>query len=208
MFSSFYSQKAYFCWEQGATILSLLVAGLVMIGPDRAVQRVAGHRPRRGQRGAVNQAAPAAMVFTIFVAICWAVASFVSRAPIPWFGLGMWVALYVGALALNQERENVLWTTKGMILGYALVAVLLLVIQRPIGSGWAQLMGVEPDGLAGLALVKRSFGPWAVLFAWVLYPGGFISLLGQRLVANRSRLVSPLASARDTIVALRTRGEH
>ena len=68
-------------------------------------------------------------------------------------------------------------------------------------------MGVEQGGTALLTMVRNSLAPWAVIAVWAIYPAGYLALLGQRLFVNRTRLVSPMASARDTIAALRTRGE-
>ena len=199
----------YFAWEQGPTLLSLVAAGLVAAWPDRSVQRVVGHRPRRRERGAVHRAAPVAMVATGVVAFCWTVASLLSRAPVTWWGLVLWVALLIGALALPQERENVLWTHKGLILGYAGLAVgLRLIFQAPVDtSGWSELMGVEQGGTALLAMVRQALAPWVVITVWAVYPAAYLALLGQRLFVNRMRLVSPLSATRDVIEALRTRGE-
>ena len=199
----------YLAWERGPTLASLVVAGLVMLWPDRAVQQVAGHRPRRRSRGAVVRATPVAMVATGIAAVCWTAASLLSRPPVPLWGLALWAALLVGALALPQERENVLWTHKGLILGYAALAVgLRLIFQAPVDtSGWSALMGVEQGGAALLGMVRNTLAPWIVITVWAIYPAGYVGLLGQRIFINRARLVSPLASARDTIAALRTRGE-
>jgi hypothetical protein len=121
----------------------------------------------------------------------------------------MWIALLAGALALPEERENVLWTHKGLILGYAALAVALrLLFEAPVDTaGWSELMGIEQGGVALLTTVRDALAPWAVILVWAIYPVGYLSLLGQRLLVNRTRLVSPMASARDTIEALRTRGE-
>jgi hypothetical protein len=199
----------YFAFEHGTTLLSLAAAGLVAAWPDRSVQVVAGHRPRRRQRGRVVRAAPVPMAATVLVAICWAGAALLSRAPIPLWGLVMWMALLAGALALPEERENVLWTHKGLILGYAALAVALrLLFEAPVDTaGWSELMGIEQGGVALLTTVRDALAPWAVILVWAIYPVGYLSLLGQRLLVNRTRLVSPMASARDTIEALRTRGE-
>jgi hypothetical protein len=199
----------YLSWEQGPTLLSLVMAGLVIAGPDRSIQRVAGHRPRRRERGAVSHASPVPMVATAIVTACWTAASLLSRAPVTWWGLILWASLLTGTLALPQERENVLRTHKGLILGYAaLAAGLRLLSQAPVDTaGWSELMGVEQGGTALLATVRNSLVPWAVITVWAIYPAGCLALLGQRLFINRTRLVSPMASARDTIVALRTRGE-
>jgi hypothetical protein len=201
--------STYFAWDHGPTLLSLAVAGLVTAGPDHTVQRVAGRRPRRQQRGSVVRATPVATVATAVVAACWAAASLLSRAPIPQWGLALWVALLLGALALPQEREGLLWTHKGLILGYAALAIgLRLLFQVPVDTaGWSELMGVEQGGTALLEIVRNALAPWIVIAVWAIYPAGCLALLGQRLFVNRTRLVSPLASVRDTIEELRTRGE-
>jgi hypothetical protein len=199
----------YFAWEQGPTLLSLVVAGLVMVWPDRAVQRLVGHRPRRRQRGAVHRAAPVAMIATALTALCWTAASLSSHAPVTLWGLSLWVALLVGALVLPQERENVLWTHKGMIVGYAALAVgLQLIFQAPVDvSGWSEMMGVEQGGAALLTMVRSALAPWVVITVWAIYPAAYLGLLGQRLFVNRTRLIGPMASVRETIASLRTRGE-
>ncbi len=199
----------YLSWEQGPTLLSLVAATLVVIGPDRSIQRVAGHRPRRRQRGAVVKATPVAIIATTIVAVCWTAASLLSNSPVPFWGLALWATLLLGTLALPQERENLLWTHKGLILGYSALAVgLRLLFQEPVDTiRWSTLMGVEQGGTALLAMVRNSLAPWIVLTVWAIYPAGCLALLGQRLFINRTRLVSPMASVRDTIVALRTRGE-
>lgn len=199
----------YVCWEHGPTLLSLVAAALVAVGPDRSVQRVVGHRPRRRERGAVTRATPVAMVATAIVAVVWTIASLLSRSPIPLWGLAMWVALLAGAWALPQERENVLWTHKGLILGYAALAMgLRLIFQSSVNAaGWSELMGVEQGGAALLAMVRQALAPWVVITVWAVYPVAYLTVLGQRLFINRTRLISPMASARDTFEALRTRGE-
>lgn len=200
----------YSCWEQGPTLLSLVMAALVAVGPDRSVQRVAGHRPRRRERGAVVKATPVAMITTLIVAAVWTVAALLSRSPVTLWGMALWVALLVGALALPQERENILWTHKGLILGYAAMAVgLRLIFQSPVDTaGWSELMGVEQGGTALLAMVRQALAPWVVITVWAVYPVAYLVVLAQRLFINRTRLISPLASARDTFEALRTRGER
>ena len=200
----------YFAWEQGPTLLSLVAAGLVMVWPDRAVQRLIGHRPRRRQRGAVHQAAPVAMIATALTALCWTTASLLSHAPVTLWGLALWVALLVGALVLPQERENILWTHKGMIVGYAALALgLRLIFQSPVDtSGWSEMMGVEQGGAALLAMVQSALAPWVVITVWAIYPAAYLGLLGQRLFVNRTRLIGPMASVRETIASLRTRGEE
>jgi hypothetical protein len=121
----------------------------------------------------------------------------------------LWAALLAGALALPQERENVLWTHKGLIVGYAALCVgLRLIFQAPVDTaGWSELMEVEQGGTQLLALVRTALAPWVVITVWAVYPAAYLGLLFQRILVNRSRLLSPLASARDTIAALRTRGE-
>ncbi|MEA3339218.1 MAG: hypothetical protein U9R15_04565 [Chloroflexota bacterium] len=200
----------YVCWERGPTLLSLVVAALVAVGPDRSIQRVAGHRPRRRERGAVTRATPVAMITTAVVAVAWATAASLSRAPIPLWGLVLWAALLAGAWALPQERENVLWTHKGLILGYAALAVgLRMIFQSSANTiGWSELMGVEQGGAALLAMVRQALAPWVVITVWAIYPIAYLTVLGQRLFINRTRLISPMASARDTFEALRTRGER
>ena len=192
------------------TILALLAAALVAAWPDRSVQRVAGHRPRRHERGAVVRATPVAAIATGVTAACWTVASFLSRSPVTWWGAALWASLLLGALALPQERENLLWTHKGLILGYAAMAVgLRLLFQAPVDTaGWSELMGVEQGGTAMLAMVRSSLAPWIVITVWAIYPAGCLALIGQRLFVNRTRLVNPMASARDTIESIRTRGEQ
>lgn len=200
----------YACWERGPTLLSLVMAALVAVGPDRSIQQMVGHRPRRRQRGAVMRATPVAIIVTLIVAVVWTAASLLSAFPVPLWGLALWAALLVGALALPQERENVLWTHKGLILGYAALAVgLRLIFQSSTDTaGWSQLMGVEQEGAALLAMVRQALAPWVVITVWAVYPVAYLTVLGQRLFINRTRLISPMASARDTFEALRTRGER
>ncbi len=110
---------------------------------------------------------------------------------------------------MPQERENVLWTHKGLILGYAAMAVgLRMIFQSSVDTtGWSEIMGVEQGGTALLAMVRQALAPWVVITAWAIYPIAYLTVLGQRLFINRTRLISPMASARDTFEALRTRGE-
>jgi hypothetical protein len=199
----------YFAWEQGPTLVSLVLAALVAAWPDRVVQRVAGRRPRRRERGETVRAAPMAMIATLVAAAAWTAASLASRAPIPLWGVVLWAALLAGALALPQERENVLWTHKGLIVGYAALSIgLRLIFQAPVDTaGWSALMDVEQGGAQLLALVRTALAPWVVITVWAVYPAAYLGLLFQRILVNRSRLVSPLASARETVEALRTRGE-
>jgi hypothetical protein len=199
----------YLAWERGATLLSLALAGLVVAWPDRAVQRVAGHRPRRHKRGSVVRAAPVAQIATALTAAAWTAASLLSHAPVTLWGVALWAALLAGALALPRERENILWTHKGAIVGYAALAIgLRLIFDAPVDTaGWSELMGVEQGGAALLGSVRQSLAPWAVVATWAIYPAGALALLGQRLLVNRSRLVSPMVSARQVIANLRTRGE-
>ena len=58
-----------------------------------------------------------------------------------------------------------------------------------------------------LSMVRTAVAPWAVILAWAAYPVGYLGMIAQRFYANRTRLVSPMASARDVIANLRTRGE-
>ncbi len=170
----------YFVVENGATLLSLAAAGLVMAWPDRSVQIVAGHRPRSHQRGRVVRATPVAMIATAAVAACWPAASLLSHEPVPLWGLLMWLALLAGTLALPQERENVLWTHKGLILGYAALAVgLRLLFEAPVDTvGWSELMGIEQGGTALLATVRSALAPWAAITGWAIYPVAYLGRLG------------------------------
>ena len=200
----------YFAWEQGPALASLAVAVLVVVWPDRSVQKVAGHRPRRRRRGGVVKAAPVAMAATAVTAAIWVVASFLSRAPVTFWGVALWLGLLVGALALPQERENVLWTHKGLIVGYAALALLLrLLFQSPVDvQGWSDLMGVDRGGEMLWASVRQSLAPWAAVIVWGMYPVFALGVLGQRLYINRLRLISPFASVRQVIANVRTRGEN
>lgn len=199
----------YFCWDHGPTLLSLALAALVAAWPDRAVQRVVGHRARRYGRGEMVRASPVGQIATAVVALLWAGASFLSCAPVTWWGVVMWAVLLCGALALPQEREDVLWTHKGLIAGYAALAVgLRLLFQSPVDTaGWSELMGVEQGGIEMLAMVRQALAPWMVITVWAIYPAACLGFVGQRLFVNRARLVSPLASVRQVIEDLRTRGE-
>jgi hypothetical protein len=200
----------YFVWEQGPTVVSLAIAAMVMVWPDRSVQKVAGHRPRRRQRGAVVKATPLAMLATAATAAIWAVASYLSRAPVTLWGTALWLGLLVGSLVLVQERENVLWTHKGMIVGYAALAVLLrLLFQNPVDvQGWSDLMGIDQGGEMLWSSVRQSLAPWAAVIVWGMYPVFSLGVLGQRLYINRLRLISPFTSVRQVIANVRTRGEN
>lgn len=200
----------YLAWEQGPTLLSLVLAGLVAAWADRSVQRVVGYRPRRRERGGVTRAAPVGLIATAATAAIWTVASTLSHSPVTLWGLVLWAALLLGALALPQERETVLWTHKGLIVGYAALALgLRLIFQAPVDTaGWSELMGVEQGGAAMLGLVRQALAPWAVITVWAVYPAAYLGLLGQRLFVNRMRLVSPTGSVRRVIEELRTRGEQ
>lgn len=198
----------YVAWEQGTTLLALFLAAATALGPDRQIRHVAGHRPRRRGRGQVTRASFVPMALTGITALAWTVASVLSRAPVPLWGVLLWLALLIGALALPQEQENVLWTHKGLILGYAALAVGLRVLfQSPASTlSWSAVMGVEESSVALLSTLRNALGPWAVILAWAIYPISALGLLGQRLFINRMRLISPMTTARDTIEALRTRG--
>jgi hypothetical protein len=200
----------YFAWEQGPTVISLGIAAMVMAWPDRSVRKVAGHRPRRRQRGSVVKASPVAVFATAVTAACWAVASYLSRAPVTLWGIALWLALLIGSLVLVQERENVLWTHKGMIVGYAALAVLLrLLFQNPVDvQGWSDLMGIDQGGQVLWSSVRQSLAPWAAIIVWGMYPVFSLGVLGQRLYINRMRLISPFTSVRQVIANIRTRGEN
>jgi len=200
----------YLAWAHAPTLLSLLVAALVVPGPDRSIQRVAGLRPRRRARGEVTRSSPAPTIATIVTAVFWTAASLLSQAQVTLWGSALWIALFLGALALPQERENVLWTHKGLILGYGALALGLRILLRSTDDviTWATLvMGVESESAQLLTIVRNALAPWGVLTVWAVYPIGALGLLGQRMFVNHTRLVAPLASVRDTIEALRTRGE-
>jgi hypothetical protein len=135
----------------------------------------------------VTRSSPAPIIATIVTAVFWTAASMMSQAPVTLWGLALWIALFLGALALG-----------------------LRILLRSTGDviTWATLvMGVESESAQLLAIVRNALAPWGVLTVWAVYPVGALALLGQRMFVNRTRLVAPLASVRDTIEALRTRGE-
>ena len=199
----------YCLWSNGPALLSLLGAAGVLLVYDRQERRVVGDRVRRYGRGERIQASRRSHGLTLVTAASWTVAALLSAPPIPLIGASMWVAFLVALRYIPQERSQLLFRQKTMILGYALIALAMqaLFSYSPDLSRLAAVMGSRGDAAALFSTLQDGLMPYAALVVWVMYPLGYFGMIAQRFAVNRGSLLKPGGTAEDYIRDLRTRGE-
>ncbi len=199
----------YFLWSNGPLLLSLLCAVIVLLIYDRQERQVVGERVRRYGRGEQVQASRRSHWLTVTTAALWAVASLLSAPPIPLIGALMWGAFVVALRYIPQERGQLLFRQKTMILGYALMALAMraLFSYSPDLSRLAAVMGSRGDAATLFSTVQDGLTPYAALIVWAMYPLGYFAMVAQRFAVNRGSLLKPRGTAEDYIRDLRTRGE-
>ncbi len=201
---------AYWLWTNAAVLIALACAAWIGARYDRSVRAVAGERSLRYGRGRRVIASHGALYATLVAAGVWAIAAWSSSAPIPVIGAAMWLAFIAALRLIPQERENLLFRQKTMIVLYALLLIgfRLATSFSPEPDQLLRMMGGSGDAAAVFATVRGSLMPYAMLVLWIMYPLAYFGMIAQRFMVNRGSLFKPGRGVETIIDDLRTRGER
>jgi hypothetical protein len=192
-------------------LISLVCAGLVMLLPDAEIQRRAGFRPRRGDRGADGELVTprTAQVITLTVLGTWLAAQWGMGAPVPWIGAAMWLAGLVAVLVLPAQRFNLTWYVKAGIAMYALAVlgsrIYLTYTAQLTPDQWAALIGSSDSAAVVIAGTRGNVTTIILWALWLVVPLGYFSMLVQQVFVNPMSIISPMAGAQDVLRSLRVR---
>ena len=75
-------------------LVSVGVAGVMMLVVDDAVQKLASARPLRDGRGGIQTSPKTSQIITGIVLALWLVAQWGMGAPVPWIGASMWLVCF------------------------------------------------------------------------------------------------------------------
>lgn len=201
---------SYWVWDNAALLIALACGLAILLVYDRAVQRTAGDRLMRYERGVRVQASYRSQVESIAASAVWAIASVVSASPIPSIGAAMWATFLLALKMIPQEREGLLFRHKIMIAFYGLIviAVRLATSFVPNVGQMATMLNGRGDASLLFDTVRDGMLPYTMLTLWLIYPLGYFTVLGERFVVNRGSLLRPGGTPEDVLRDLRTRGER
>jgi hypothetical protein len=187
----------------------VLFALLILLRYDHEVRQVAGERTLRYGRGRRMMASRRTHYETLAALGLWVIAALLMAPPIPFIGLLMWAAFWAALRWIPQEREQILFRQKTMIIIYgALLIAFRIATAYTFDAGQLiTMMGGDNDAAGVFATVRGGIVPYAVLVLWVMYPLGYFVMLGQRFMVNRGSLTKPGRTVAQTLEDLRTRGE-
>jgi hypothetical protein len=198
--------------ENAPALLSLACAGLMALLPDAEVQRRAGERPLRGDRGSASTSPRTAQVITLVTLLLWLVAQWGMGAPVPGLGTAMWVAGLIVIFILPLQRFNLLWYVKAGITIYALAVLAsrtyLAATNGLSPEAWAALVGSRESAAAVITQTRGTTTTILLWALWLVVPLGYFSLLVQQVFVNPLSIVSPLAGAQAMLRSLRVRDGH
>ncbi|MFZ6029552.1 MAG: hypothetical protein ACOYYS_17705 [Chloroflexota bacterium] len=202
---------AYWLAANLPALASVAAAGLMALLPDAEIQRRAGYRPRRGDRGLDGEGVMprTAQVITGIVLATWLLAQWGMGAPVPWIGAAMWLAGLLAVLALPAQRFNLTWYAKAGIALYALAVLgsrlYLAYTAQLTPDRWAALIGSSESAAAVIAGTRGSVTTIILWALWLVVPLGYFSMLVQQAFVNPMSIVSPMAGAQDVLRSLRVR---
>lgn len=200
----------YWLLSNAPAIVSLTCAILMARLPDVEVQRRAGFRPRRGERGTQEAAPRTAQVMTGFVLAAWLAAQWGMGAPVPWIGAAMWICGLLAVFCLASQRFNLLWYVKAGIAMYSLAVigshVYLAYTSQLSPDQWAALIGSSQSAATIIANTRSNVTTIILWALWLVVPLGYFSMLVQQVFINPMSIVSPFAGAQDMLRSLRVRG--
>ena len=177
---------------------------------DGAVQKLAGARPRRQDRGEAIPVAYTAQIITGLVIALWLGAQWGMGAPVPWIGAAMWLSGLLAVLISPAQRFNLLHFVKSGIAVYALAVIgsrLYLNMTSEVSpEAWASMVGTAQTAVNVVANTRGNVTTVIVWALWLVIPLGYFSMLVQKLFLNPVSLINPLSSYADMLAMLRDRG--
>jgi len=202
----------YGLWAHLPVVLVWPVAIGVVGLLDRHVSRRAGHRPRRHERGAVQQASSMGQWKTLGLAAVWTIAGVITPAPVPAIGLAMWLGLLIAPLLIPMEQDQILNRLKWMLAVYTAAVIGFVTLMRSelsprAVSAWSRGLGQPGGGQALETAVVSSITPYAAAMLWVIGPLMYFAYIAQRFAVQSKTKVTPWATVEERIGRLRTRGE-
>jgi hypothetical protein len=177
---------------------------------DGAVQKLAGARPRRQDRGEAIPVAYTAQIITGLVISLWLGAQWGMGAPVPWIGAAMWLSGLLAVLISPAQRFNLLHFVKSGIAVYALAVigsrVYMGMASQVSSDQWAALVGTAQSAATVVASTRGNVTTIITWGLWLVIPLGYFSMLVQKLFLNPVSLINPLSSYEDMLILLRDRG--
>jgi len=177
---------------------------------DGAVQKLAGARPRRQDRGEAIPVVYTAQIITGLVITLWLGAQWGMGAPVPWIGAAMWLSGLLAVLISPAQRFNLLHFVKSGIAVYALAVigsrVYMGMASQVSSDQWAALVGTAQSAATVVASTRGNVTTIITWGLWLVIPLGYFSMLVQKLFLNPVSLINPLSSYEDMLILLRDRG--
>lgn len=199
----------YWMGEEGAALVSLVCAGLIIRLVDSRVQSRAVFRPGRGGREAVAPEPYTAQITTGIVALLWVISQWGMGAPVPWIGAAMWMVGTIIILFIRMQEHTLIWNVKSGISIYALAIIgsrLYLAYTNQLSSEqWASLIGSSETAASVIANTRGNVTTIILWALWLVIPLGYFAMLLQQVLINPMSLVNPLAGANELIERYRTR---
>jgi len=191
-------------------LVSVAVAGVMMLVVDDAVQKLASARPLRDGRGGLQTSQKTSQIVTGIVLALWIVAQWGMGAPVPWIGAAMWIAGLLATLAVPAQRFSLLNGVKVGIATYALAVIIsriYLIYTAQIGpEQWAAMLGSADAAAQIIANTRANTTTVAIWALWLVVPLGYFSMLAQQVFLNPISLTNPLATYEQMLLSLRDRG--
>lgn len=195
-------------WPALAGFLASLLAIFLLDGPQA---KLAGQKPRRYDRGAVQHQRATVHLPSLGIGLLWLVAAWITPAPVPHIGLLMWVGAILAPLSLPIGRRNLTHRLRWLIAVYAALCLgFWLVNNFPLSpeqaAAWSERMQVTGAGEALELTIKAQFIPYLAILMWAILPLSYFGYLFTQLSKQRRFLISPFTSVQDRIAAFRARG--
>ena len=191
------------------TGLALAIVAAVFVDAPQA--RLAGEKPRRYDRGHVRLQRPTTHLPTLGIGVLWALAAWITPAPVPYIGLAMWLGAIVAPLALPVGKRYLAHRLRWFIGVYAALCLGFWFINRfPLSpqqaAAWSERMQATGAGEALELAIRAQFIPYVALIMWAIFPLTYFGYLAQQLAVQRRFLISPFTSVQERIAAIRARG--
>ncbi len=205
----------YFLVEQFPHLIAIACAVIIVLTFDRLAQRQAVFAPARYAGGAAHVKAKVprtAQFFTGLTLGIWLLASGSFGPPVSLIGAILWIMAVLTLLVMPQQRFVFLWVAKAGILVYGgLVLAYRFLLWQSTHLSPSQMADIFGGKTTASAVIAQNTGSFATAGAWVLWvvlPGIYASWLAQNFIAQAAGVVNPFESARDVIIALRSRSNE
>lgn len=201
--------SAYWMGEEGAALVSLACAGLIIRFVDDRIQSRAVYRPGRSGREAGAPESYTAQLTTGLVALFWTLSQWGMAAPVPWIGAAMWVVGTLIILFIRMQEHTLIWNVKSGIAIYSLAIIgsrlYLAYTSRLSSQQWASLIGSADTAASVIANTQGNVTTIILWALWLVIPLGYFAMLLQQVLLNPMSLVHPLAGANELIARYRSR---